>query len=618
MTISKLQFDTPRVALIFVLLLAAGLRFYHLDYQSVWLDEINTLNEAAPSLSIAQMYDELLEADPHPPFYFILIHVIFKIFGYTTFVLRFTSAVIGLLGIIAVFFLGKELYSKKSGLYASLLLAINPFHLHFSQEGRMYSLLFLMTVLSFLFLVKFLKRPVIKSALAYCLFSTAMIYCHFFGLFTLVAQYCVLLFFLIKPHKISRAKLFGYLAGSGLLSIILYLPTYRIFIYSAQKTVFWIPAPGLDVYSQILLEFFGRAEIVVWLLLLPIALYLYCVIREKRDNKLPVNPEAEPITFSFVLFAIWLFVTLLIPLIRSYIGPPMLINRYFITILPVLLLAPAIGIAEFSNRVARGLLLVALVIFSMVDIFVVKKYYFKVSKTQFRELHHYISKNNPEKHPVISSLGWHFSFMFRADTPAVKITEKGFDKYVTELVNDSSNLNSFWYTDAHGRTFDLQPTSKAFLDRHFALAHSIDVYNGWAQHYVPIPTIAKPADITENDLANNVTGVSFRYYIDSFEHKSGILSISGWAFFGDQDATNTQIRLLLIKDRRALVIPSFPVNRNDVAEYLQVPRDLTNCGFRTNFSLLNIPSGTYEFGLQLKDDITAKKGLMLTGLKITI
>ena len=63
-----------------VLLIAAMLRFYHIDYQSVWLDEVHTLNEANPSLSLPELYNAVLQSDPHPPLYFILVHFIFQIF----------------------------------------------------------------------------------------------------------------------------------------------------------------------------------------------------------------------------------------------------------------------------------------------------------------------------------------------------------------------------------------------------------------------------------------------------------------------------------------------------------------------------------------------------------
>ncbi|MFN3640429.1 MAG: glycosyltransferase family 39 protein [Flavobacterium sp.] len=141
--------------LVLILSLGILLRFYHLDFQSVWLDEIHTLNEANPNLSFMEMYDLIKVTEPHPPLYFILIKIAFSIFGYSTFVLRFFSALIGVIGILAIYKLGKELVNKQVGIISALLLSLNYFHLYHSQDGRMYALLFLTTVISFYFFIKF-------------------------------------------------------------------------------------------------------------------------------------------------------------------------------------------------------------------------------------------------------------------------------------------------------------------------------------------------------------------------------------------------------------------------------------------------------------------------------
>jgi hypothetical protein len=53
--------------LMIILFLAAILRIYHIDFQSVWLDEIHTINEANPSLSFSEMYQMMMITEPHPP-----------------------------------------------------------------------------------------------------------------------------------------------------------------------------------------------------------------------------------------------------------------------------------------------------------------------------------------------------------------------------------------------------------------------------------------------------------------------------------------------------------------------------------------------------------------------
>ena len=114
-----------------ILFVSAISRFYHIDYQSLWLDEIHVLNEANLMFSSCQIYDALLGSEPHPPMYFCMVHYMFLLFGYTAFVLIVFLAIIVVLGIYSIYLLGTEIFDKKVGIYASGLLSVNClFHLY--------------------------------------------------------------------------------------------------------------------------------------------------------------------------------------------------------------------------------------------------------------------------------------------------------------------------------------------------------------------------------------------------------------------------------------------------------------------------------------------------------
>ena len=120
----------------FILFLSLILRFYHLDFQSIWLDEIHTMNESNPNISLSELYSAIQTGEQMPPLYFYILYFIFKIFGYTTFVARFFSAVLGVISIYALYVFSKEVFNKKVALISSFLLSINSFHLYYSQEAR--------------------------------------------------------------------------------------------------------------------------------------------------------------------------------------------------------------------------------------------------------------------------------------------------------------------------------------------------------------------------------------------------------------------------------------------------------------------------------------------------
>ena len=75
--------------------------------------------------------------DYKPPLYFYLLIPIIKIFGLTDWAVRLPSALFGSLAVIAVYFLVKELFGKKSllPLIATFLFAISPWHLYFCRIG---------------------------------------------------------------------------------------------------------------------------------------------------------------------------------------------------------------------------------------------------------------------------------------------------------------------------------------------------------------------------------------------------------------------------------------------------------------------------------------------------
>jgi hypothetical protein len=66
------------LALCAIVLLAAGLRVYRLDYQSLWTDEIFSLMTTDPTLTLHQFWDLVL-ADTHPPIYYLVLHANFGV-----------------------------------------------------------------------------------------------------------------------------------------------------------------------------------------------------------------------------------------------------------------------------------------------------------------------------------------------------------------------------------------------------------------------------------------------------------------------------------------------------------------------------------------------------------
>ncbi len=604
--------------LLFIILIGSILRFYKIDYQSVWLDEIHTINESNPKISISDLYSTLLVADPHPPLYFILVKLIFTFFGYSTFVLKMFSALMGVGGLFAIYLLGKELMNKRVGLIAAALLSVNYFHLYYSQEARMYSMLFMTTTLSFYFLIKLIKTPSIKAVILHAFFAALMIHTHFFALFALFAQYLILLIFILKPFNVERKKMVLFTFLSGIITLILYIPSLTTFIEASKRTSIWIPIPTIDVYTQMFKEFFGQSEIVIFFIITLLVLFFIKLYNRENKVNFEINPNDEKHVFSFLFLFTWIIITLIIPLISSYLKLPMLISRYFINILPAILVIIAIGIYYIKNDVVKLSILSILILFSLTDIIIVKKYYRNVNKTQFREATQFIIENNSSKDKIVSSLGWYLPFFLNNDNIKNNIIEKSLDVYVTELTNNPSNIKSFWYFDGHIRPYNPSESTKIFLEKYFINDKSIDLYDCYTKHYILKENYKPKINISQYIPLKIQNGDKINCSIEVFEDKTNMISLSGWSYFLNQGMENATINLIAIKDNIPKILTIENVLRDDVTSYFKSPFNLSKSGFKATILKSNLEKGNYQLGVFIHDMKNNKEGLFITDKTITI
>ena len=94
--------------LFLILTIAFVLRAWKLNYQSLWLDELYTLNETDPHASWGQLFQYLKHNDTAPPLFFIFEKVFLSLFGYTETVARSVSVIAGTLGVWSMYLLGKR------------------------------------------------------------------------------------------------------------------------------------------------------------------------------------------------------------------------------------------------------------------------------------------------------------------------------------------------------------------------------------------------------------------------------------------------------------------------------------------------------------------------------
>lgn len=136
-----------------ILLLAAGLYFYQLGTESLWVDELYSVNDAKGLPARLNLMR---------PLYYILLWIWMQ-FGTSDAWLRGLSVLFGLGSVFLTYQLGHRVAGKVTGLIAALLLALSPLFINFAQMVRMYTLGTCLGLGGTLALVHALENPTTTS-----------------------------------------------------------------------------------------------------------------------------------------------------------------------------------------------------------------------------------------------------------------------------------------------------------------------------------------------------------------------------------------------------------------------------------------------------------------------
>lgn len=490
--------------ILLILLIALVMRLYHLEYQSVWLDEIASITEANPAVSWSDLEITIVTSDPHPQLYFVFLKSMFLLFGYTILVARTLSVIVGILGVFSIYLLGKEFMNKNVGLISAFLLAINAFHLYHSQEVRMYSMLLLLSILSFYRLIIFLKNITYKNAIWYGIFTGLMLLTQFFGLFVLVSQLFILLIILLKTDNKKEKIQFLYKSlVSGIIMIAAFLPAIDIFIATTKKKYAAIQPTTIETIKQVFKDFADNSDLLIYISILIIGIYFFFVIK----NKLFKNKQESLI---ILVLLSWIFVTLIVPIVRSYLVTPMINSRYLIVILPPLIILIALGINKIKNKIIQLVLVVVLAFISFYQLIYTNDYYNKIGKGQFREVSDFVIQENTDKDPVYSNLTWHLIYLFDRDKTNTPLVNKVFEDYVQEMITNPEIIEPFWYFGAFGNPLKLSEESEKFMEEHFEVVHSLDKFDSWTRHYIPKETQNMGQLSQETLVLSNINDINWK------------------------------------------------------------------------------------------------------------
>ncbi len=357
-------FESEVFVIAVLVVVAAVTRFYRLGEESLWLDEATTFHRS--KLPLGELVEDAKKAY-HNPTYFILIHYWMKL-GDSEGMLRFPSAVCGILQVPVVYVIGRIVGGRFVGFAAGLALALNQKSVHYAQEARMYALYCLFATVAMGALIWLMKHPAEaarrpwrprgtsgasaetaspearRAWIAFVVGAIVSLYCHATAVLFVVACSVVALLFLAVRREERRGFFVNWVIANVLVLVAFgpWLPSLFGQTDALVDKGFWLADPtGDTVMSSLRSTFlFGNRSLALAGLVIAASLLGSFALRRS----------------PLVLASLWLL-TLLGPglLLIASLRQPVFMPRLFLW-----------SIAPFSVLVGAGLVAVRYVALKLV------------------------------------------------------------------------------------------------------------------------------------------------------------------------------------------------------------------------------------------------------------
>lgn len=377
------------IILCLILIIGTALRIYKLTRQPLWPDE------ACSFLIAEKSYREIITSgsfgDPHPPIHHLMLRVWMSVFGKSDLSARMFACIFGVLFIPAIYYVGSSLFGRKTGLISAFIASVSWFHVRYSQEVRMYSMLPLFGLLSMYFLYRAATIDSKASWVSYTLCTVLMIYTHYYGVFVALSGF---VFFTIytSTHNLGWRRFIISQCAIAILCLP-WLPVVVRHYGEFAPGGAWISPTRLsrisatfEMYSGVTRRAFtsmllDRTNFAALRVIYYVSYYIFicCFLAgvfsiKKYKNVFIPYIKNNP---GLVLLLCYLFVSLAIPMLISIKKPIYLPQRYSIAAWPAFPLIFGLGVSKLRNRYSLSMLLAFIVFVSSISLY---WYYFKFSK----------------------------------------------------------------------------------------------------------------------------------------------------------------------------------------------------------------------------------------------
>ena len=332
--------------LLLLTLVAAMLRISFIDSKSLWLDEAFTAHRAM--LPLGELLKVIVDGRMNMSLYYMMEAGWVSAVGSSEFMLRLPSAVFGVATVPLVYVLGAELWDRRTGLMAAMLVTVNATSIQYSQTARSYTMLIAFATLASIFFVRSAKRGASSRSIAgYVVSGTFTVYSHLFGIFALPSQWLSL--FIFRPNRKATIRLTVCIVAIGILS----LPAFFFSISSTDWSLGWIPRTSIYSLRDLLFSYSGAFEGRATSLTVILAGF-YLVGASLAVSSAPTSDRPA---LGYILLSI--FVPVALTLIVSMVKP-LFVSRYLLSGLPLFALLAAVGFQRLKPAFAIVMAICAL------------------------------------------------------------------------------------------------------------------------------------------------------------------------------------------------------------------------------------------------------------------
>lgn len=190
--VSRLTHYAVRTTPYALLFLAFFLRVTSISYQSLWRDEVDAIrfgNDLSTQIGsaltgggieglVSQLRDTLTKPGFNGPLYFLMLRGWIGLAGQSEFAIRFLSLICGMISVALIIVLGTRLFNRPVGLIAGALLTFSAYHVWYSQEAKMYTLITLLVLAAIYCLRRGVEEGRIRFWIGVVICTSFAMYAH--------------------------------------------------------------------------------------------------------------------------------------------------------------------------------------------------------------------------------------------------------------------------------------------------------------------------------------------------------------------------------------------------------------------------------------------------------